>query len=509
MNLLTDEIFRVMSEGKNTRLTLPGLLQALGQDRVDALSGVQRHQADIFHIFLCYLAGAVLARTGEAHPNQTAEFWTDGLRKLAGREDDCAWQLVVEDPTKPAFMQPPAPTKHIFQTEYKLKAFTPDNLDVLQIAKNHDLKAARAEPENKESWVLALIGLQNASGFLGQGNYGIARMNGGFGSRVCVDWQDSRRLGRRFKREVQVLLANRKKLLEHPYPYIDNGLVCLWIEPWDGKTSLSLSELDPFFIEVARRIRLVDHHGIAAFGTTSKTYRIAAQDLKGNIGDPWTPIKESNSTALTPSASGFHPKLMRCLIFQDGYKPSIMQRIASDSGSGWLCASALVRGQGTTDGFHETTIRVPARARPILSSGGSKRDRLAELSKKGLQMVDDVQNKCLRPALYALMEGGPDTVDFGKREITAWVETQRRYFLMNWQPLYFDWLWSTIDADDDVVAIRPWMEKLRILAQKTLEKAFVSSPSHKGRGYRAISRANSIFFGGFYKNFADYMEETR
>jgi CRISPR system Cascade subunit CasA len=186
-----------------------------------------------------------------------------------------------------------------------------------------------------------------------------------------------------------------------------------------------------------------------------------------------------------------------------------MQIPTSSEGSGWFCASSLVRGQGTTDGFREVSIRVPARARPILFGGGNARDRLAELSKKGLEMAAGVQDKCLRPALYALMEGGPDSVDFRKREITAWVGSQSRSFLTAWQPLYFDWLWSTIDAEDDVAAIRPWLQNLKSLARDVLETVFRSSPSRSGRGYRAISRANGIFFGSLYKNFADYMEEKK
>ncbi|UCF90213.1 MAG: type I-E CRISPR-associated protein Cse1/CasA [Desulfobacterales bacterium] len=507
MNLLMDEVFRVVLANKIVRRSLPGLLQALGQDQVDALAGVQRHQADIFHIFLCYLAGSVLVESGRGDPNQPSEFWIDGLRALAGRNDDCAWELVVEDPTKPAFMQPPAPSKQIFETDYKPKAETPDSLDVLQSAKNHDLKATRARKSDIEAWVLALIGHQTASGFLGQGKFGIARMNGGFGSRVCVGWKANSRSGMRFHRDVKVLLAHRKTLLKAPYPYVDGGLTCLWIEPWDGKTGLSLSQLDPFFIEVARRIRLVDCGSIVALGTTSKTTRIAAQALKGNVGDPWTPIKVSSSSALTPSANGFHPGLLRNLIFQDDYELSPVQIPTSNEGSGWFCASSLVRGQGTTDGFREASIRVPARVQPILFGGGNARDRLAELSKIGLEMAAGVQNKCLRPALYALMEGGPDSVNFGKREISVWVGSQSRSFLTAWQPLYFDWLWTTLDAEDDVAALRPWVQNLKGLARDVLEKAFRSCPSRNGRGYRAISLANGIFFGGLYKNFADYMEE--
>jgi CRISPR system Cascade subunit CasA len=196
-------------------------------------------------------------------------------------------------------------------------------------------------------------------------------------------------------------------------------------------------------------------------------------------------------------------------MFQDNYQLTPMQIPAPEDASGWFCASVLIRGQGTTDGFHEAAIRVPARAMPILFGGGSPKDRLAEWSKLGLEMAGGIQNKCLRPALYALMEGGPDSVGFGKREITAWVRSQSRTFMASWQPLYFDWLWSTFAAEDKTAALRPWLQKLRVLAQDVLETAFRSSPSRNGRGYRAISRANDIFFGGLYRNFADYMEEKK
>jgi len=510
MNLLTDEVFRVVTSGKTVRISLPGLLQALGEDWVDALGGVQRHQADIFHIFLCYLAGSVLVRSGRTNPHQPAGFWLDGLRGLVGRNDDCAWELVVEDPTKPAFMQPPARSTSVFEKEYKPDSFTPDALDLLQMAKNHDVKTARAIAADHEAWILSLISLQTASGYSGKKHYGISRMNSGSGSRVCIGWQEDRRVGKRFLRDVKILLEHRKKLIKPTYPYIDYGLNCLWLEPWDGATGLSLSNLDPFFIEIARRVRLVRREGrIEVLFATSETTRIIARDLKGNVGDPWTPIDESKSSAFTPFEEGFSPAKLRGLLFQDGFRLFPMQLPGSNECSGWFCASALFGGQCTTDGFHEAAIRVPARARPILFGGGSAKDRLAELSKKGLEMAGGIQNKCLRPALYALMAGGPDSVDFGKREMKAWVGSQAKTFLSAWQPRYFDWLWSTLDTEDDAAALRPWLQKLKDLARDVLESAFRSCPSRKGRNYRAISRADNKFFGGLYKNFADYMEEKK
>ena len=61
-----------------------------------------------------------------------------------------------------------------------------DALDMLVTSKNHDLKAARIHHAHADDWLFALISLQTQEGFLGSGNYGVSRMNGGFASRPGV-----------------------------------------------------------------------------------------------------------------------------------------------------------------------------------------------------------------------------------------------------------------------------------------------------------------------------------
>lgn len=185
MNLLTEPMLRVQTTVDIKVMNLPELLAALGANEVESLPGLQRHQEDALHIFLCYLGGAVLARAGINNPMQSEEFWREGLRQLAGRNDDCAWILVVDDVMQPAFMQAPLANQADWK-RFSPKANTPDELDVLQTAKNHDLKSQRAYAADLEAWVYALISLQTMSGYMGRGNYGIARMNSGTGSRVCV-----------------------------------------------------------------------------------------------------------------------------------------------------------------------------------------------------------------------------------------------------------------------------------------------------------------------------------
>lgn len=523
MNLLLDPLFRVCWQGQTSRASLPELLALLGEDRVDSLSGVQRHQEDALHIFLCYLAGVVLGRQGAQSPRQSADFWRQGIRALTlaeGCDSDDAWTLVVDDPTRPAFLQAPATSRAVFARDYKPKASTPDALDVLQTAKNHDVKATKGDPGCEEAWALALLSSQTMTGLLGKGNgggmnRGISRMNTGIGSRPRVGWLPSFRQGPQFSRDVQLLARVRARLLDPPFVYRPNGRVLLWLEPWDGTGGHPLQTLDPFFIEIARRYRMIPSsrgYQVVSAGSAA-TFIDGADALKGNVGDPWIPINLKTNGALTVVRSGLYLELLRKLILPDSdgqteLKPAAMQDIPSESGSGWLSASVLARGNGTTDGFHEAAIRVPERARLVLFGKGPERDRLAGLSKKGLEIASTIQYKALRPALFALMEGGPDAIKLDNAEIGRWVDKAAVAYNRDWNVLYFDWLWTTLDEADDSAALTFWLSQLRGLADAALRAAFEHAPARSGRNYRGKTKARDIFNGSLHKHFKQYMEAT-
>ena len=378
-NLLIDDVFGIrLPSGERQSLSLPALLQALGRGEVESFTGIQRHQADAFHIFLCYLAGTVLDREGESSPIQDEAFWLAGLRRLTGRDDDDAWTLRVDDPTRPAFMQPPVPNAKEIET-YKPKAETPDKLDVLQTAKNHDLKGTRLSGATVEAWALALISMQTMSGFLGQGNYGICRMNGGFASRPCVASYTDLQPACRWHEDVARLMARLGALLQPPWAFRRNGYVLLWLVPWDGTMGLGLDTLHPFFVEVCRLVRLMPAgESLTAFGKPSRAARITtSKETAGNLGDPWIPLKREGQAAFTASGRGFHPELLRDLIItQESYQSAAMQALPAGAGPAWFHASVLVRGQGTTDGYHEARIYIAPRAKNLLLQHGEARDRL-------------------------------------------------------------------------------------------------------------------------------------
>ena len=133
MNLLKDPIFRIYTRRGLERASLPELLALLGQNEVESFVGLQRHQADAFHVFLSYLGAAALVRARTEDPVQDVHFWYRSLLGLSGGIGTEPWELVVDDFSKPAFMQAPLPP----EDHGKLKPLEPlsvavDSLDVLQ-----------------------------------------------------------------------------------------------------------------------------------------------------------------------------------------------------------------------------------------------------------------------------------------------------------------------------------------------------------------------------------------
>ncbi len=512
MNLLTDPLLRVETETGLARVSLPELLQEYGEDRIFSFPGLQRHQEDAFHVFLCYLGGAVLARRGVAVPVQKSEFWREGLSQLADNAGYDAWQLVVDDWTRPAFLQPPLPRSH--HSKLKLLAETPDELDLLPTAKNHDVKRARASAPEPDEWIFALMSLQTMSGFFGRDTPGISRMNGGFGNRTIVELRRSERPGGCWQDAVVRLIQYRQALLDSVFGYDPNGLVLVWQAPWDGQSSLRLSELDPFYVEICRRIRLCGDGRIErAEIIPSKSNRIDAKAQKGVVGDPWLPVDQgedsskSDFKALTVSPLGLTPELLRRLVFQREVAMSVLQQPGRDwRGDSWLKVSVLVRGQGRTDGFHERSIPIPKRVLPNLFHPSQERPRPLELmSKAAIDSAGVMQGSVLRPALLVFLEGGPETLK-ARDASQSWWSRVARQFEGLWSADYFRWLWDLPDGFDEDEVILEWQGRLRDWARCTLVEARDAMPCRAGRRFRAYSQSDRMFWGALYRQFPQLKE---
>lgn len=519
MNLLTEPLLRVQTSEGLRRMSLPELMAALGRDEVESLPGLQRHQEDPFHVFLCYLAGAVLTRRNDAVPFQDADYWREGLRTLAGPAGDDAWTLVIPALSRPAFMQPPLPEAD--HGGLRPIADAPDALDLLPTAKNHDLKQTRAVRADPDEWVYALVSLQTMSGFYGAGNRGISRMNGGFGNRPIVELVRSFRSGTRWHDAVLRLLDHRLEVLGGEYGYDPKGLVLVWVEPWDGKTSLPLSRLDPFYVEICRRVRLRgDDRVTHAEAVTSEVNRIAAHGLNGAVGDPWLPVdlressgsKEPGAKALTVGPKGLDADLLRRLIFADDLKLSALQRPGGGwRGDIWLTVSVLVRGQGTTDGFHERRVAIPPAAQPRIFGPPERIQPLAALSKTAIEYAGRMQQRVLRPAVLAYLAAAEGMAPVERDALQAWWRGTLGRFQGLWTDAFFTWLWSVPEPFDQQITLTTWAARLRDHALLVLREAQHFLPKRVGRQFHARVEAERRFWAALYAkdNFPFLREEGR
>ena len=77
--------------------------------------------------------------------------------------------------------------------------------------------------------------------------------------------------------------------------------------------------------------------------------------------------------------------------------------------------SVMIRGQGTTDGFHEESVLIPSSAQRRVFGLPQRREPLAALSKTAMEYTGIMQNRVLKPAVFAFFQGGPEKIGFRKR----------------------------------------------------------------------------------------------
>ena len=495
-NLLTDSLIRVdRSDGTRDVLSLPGVLEAMVSDRVTGFPALRPHQRHAWHAFLAQLGVLALVKAGYTDPCRNEEEWRQLLRLLApGFPGDEPWCVVVKDPPSPAFMQCPV-TDGL--GSYKRSRTTPDDLDLLVTSKNHDLKSATGREGQAEDWLFALISLQTMAGFLGAGNYGIARMNGGFSSRPCMGLTPAEGgLGAHLVHDMVQMIESREQLLDAYPDYFDpeGGLSLLWIEPWDGASSLRLGVLDPYFIEICRRVRLVyRHERIGALTGNSKKRRIAAAEARGNVGDHWTPVSVEGK-ALSLSPVGFRYDRLQQLIL-DGkafHLPPAMKVGASSGGSWRLVARGIAAGQGKTEGYHERTDIVfrPTVIRSMLGGDGG-RGELAALARAQIDEIAEVTS-ALRYAVAIAASGGKDAASLSKSDREKAYPYLRRLDSVA-DSHFFSALQKRFE-EDRPAARRAFARLLIRRASTLLQEATETVPCTRIHRFRAQARATSAFW---------------
>ena len=477
--------YRRAADGGTVHASLPQLFVALAADEVRDYPALRPHQRHPWHAFLVQLAAIALHRAGKSTAFETVLEWHDALLALTPDDPDGAAWCLVSPPSRPALLQAAVVGGSI--AEWKSAAFAADEIDMLVTSKNHDIKASRARHSQPEDWLFALLSLQTQEGFLGAGNYGISRMNGGFASKPGVGVAAVGLHGTRWTRDLSALLAQRERTAEACGLQAEDGLALVWLTPWDGLGSLSFSRLDPFYIEICRRIRLQSAgNQISAIGTGSKAARIAAKELNGLTGDAWTPIDVEGGKALTITATGFNYKLVSELMFGGKYQSPVAHNLAkAANGQGLLLiAQGMTRGQGKTEGYHERRVPISAKVRSLLAT--NQKDSVSRLAAQRIAVIGEVR-KMLWLALAVLFANGHsgDSSEGNKLKASRFSAP----FESAEDARFFDDLNEEIDSTDPAAQRLQWMLGLVERAETILKLAFVAGPRNGVQKYRAQSSA--------------------
>ncbi len=486
-NLLVDPLIHTNGDA----LTLPGVFAVMARGEVASFPALRPHQRPAWHMFLVQLA--VLARSGEDDPlPEDEDTWRENLRGLTPEfDDDAPWHLVDEDDSKPAFLQPPDPGGAKWSD-----VATPDALDMLITSRNHDLKREIAHDAAPQDWLFALVSLQTMEGFGGRENYGIARMNGGSSSRAMIGLapvQSGTAIidpSAWWRRDVTRLTAKHDGL---------SGPALLWCLPWPEKQMLDLHALDPMFIEVCRRIRLLEGpQGIYAKRGTSKAARIAAKEAKGMTGDPWAPIHLSENKTLTLGEQDWSYKLLNRLLYGGEWK---VPELATPSGEEKavdmaLVAEAFARGNSKTDGFKSRVTPIPKAVIKSMIGPQAK-----EFSTQQIKTIEDVDH-ALRDGLALIAAEG----DYAKRGKAEYSRSQpaRDQFARIADAAFFPALWEKLSHSTEEArnaAHNRFTRHLAAAARAEFERAAPAIPCAGIMRPRAMTRGRSAFEAGIRRIF--------
>jgi CRISPR system Cascade subunit CasA len=496
--MLDDPLLVLQAGDEAVRATLPQALAQLCADDLTGFEGLAAHQRVPWLLFLCQVAAMALERASRAQAAEDEDewrgladpgFWRAALLALTPGAEDTAWSLLVEDASRPALLQPPVRRN---LERYGVIGATPDEIDLLVTAKAHDVKPARLDHAEPHHWLFALVSLQTHQGYSGRGNFGIARMNGGFASRPMLTLDAGQGWPSRFRRGVRVALRARADALTTDTSlFIAGDLPLLWLEPWDEEIGLSPARLDPLFVEICRRVRLVrgPDGTILARGRPSECARVAVpKELKGNLFDAWTPVGKDGA-ALTVGAGGFDYRLLFRILCTDEFKrPAAMQALSSDPDEIWLHAAVLVRGQGKTEGLHERWLRVPA------FEDGASRESAAEI---GAQMIVDAKNAkdALRLALLTFLQGAPKRTELSDRSAETLLDAADQEI----DAVFFGHLFDRVSAGRDEATEWAWKKALLAIVRRIFDEGRRNLSPPESRRERAHAIAGALFYARLAK----------
>jgi CRISPR system Cascade subunit CasA len=437
-DLLTASIIAVSPGHKHS---LPGLLAALARNEVCGFPAQRPHQRAAWHMFLVQLAALALWNAGRDDLPETEEDWRALLLALTGG-DAGPWALTGPD-DKPAFLQPPAP-KGLNWTDVK----TPDALDLLITSRNHDLKQQIARHAEPQDWVFALVSLQTMSPFGGRNNYGIARMSSSYSSRMlfgiapALEGSTAPNVSRWWAQDVTSALKLRAAEGQSAIGKA-GGVALLWIPDWPSGTSVDITKLDPWFIEVSRRVRLncdADRtlQGKRVGSDCQRVAKSQTDQLRGAVGDLWAPIAADGSTVFNIGKKSLSYSDISDLLYGGNWvSPPLLQADPSVD-DGLLIIEGIAGGQTKSFGWRSRQIPISAKVRGLFRSetaGTFARTQIDEIK---------VFDEALRNAL-ALVAARGEYEGIGKAQYARTTDARARFDRAA-DALFFPALWDRLAA---------------------------------------------------------------
>jgi hypothetical protein len=503
-NLLTENLISARYEkGEKSKLSLPGVLAKLSREDIESFTALQPHQDQSWYCFLVQLAAMAMHESEAQSIEGDENEWTARLRSLTKDfPNDEPWCMVVEDLAKPAFMQTPV-SEGDWSAFKKEIIHIPDEIEILNTAKNHDVKSEKNFKPSIENWVFTIISLQTMIGYFGSGNYGIARMRHVYASRPFVSLASKDNWRIQFTRDLKILMNNRNKILNDGR----QGKGLLWLYSWDGKSQLFQNDLDPFFIDCARRLRLtINGEKLNCLLANTELARImsvkpgSAKKTQLITGDPWAPIDIAGETVFAVPDRGYSYKTVHEILFGNIYrKPLSLEFLKEDTGDMLFIGKGLGRSQGNTEGLHERQILIPGKMRFMFDTEENKQ----KLSKVSKVMIDDVATftkSVFRYAIYGLLLPDNDKPDYKREEANNKWEKWRKRFDNEIDRIFFEKLWEYSDKDETDIR-QLWLSCLKEQGQSILKIAFNSIPLPSVRKYKTISAAEGRFIGSFFNSF--------
>jgi len=491
-------------DGALQRSSLPELFAALVCDEVRDFPALRAHQRHPWHAFLCQLAAIALNAAERDTPFESADEWRAALLALTPEHPDGAAWCLVSPPDRPALLQAPVPGGSLSGWQEPMR--TPDSLDMLLTAKNHQLKIERAFHSEPDDWLFALLSLQTQDMHSVKYVGGISRKGGSIGARVGVGTETSvGGFSANWRAHTAILLATREDVRE-THAFADDGIALLWLSPWDGTSALSLPSLAPHYIEICRRVRLMAHEGaVQATKTPNAKPRISQSDATGLTGDPWAPLFVGRKTGayapLSVGAAGFNHKVVARLLSLDGCKASAAQAVrgmkAVDQPE-LVARSIGTKGgiKSETLGFHERRVPLSPRVFSLLQS--DNHSALGAVAKDRELALGEVRS-LLRYALIVLLRNGRDDSKASKPRKNDPVEDKADRFLMTFEreedARFFTDLTDEIEADHAPTVRLRWLIGMTERAEAHLLLSFDAGPRSAMRRYRARSAALSRFRG--------------